>query len=292
MSTKTPKELLTAFLKNNKARREKLAIIFGYENAQAYVNFLKGIDDKMKSFVSPTPAKPMDIVIAFDTTGSMNAYIESVRKHVKELIGELFKNTPNLKMKIVAFGDYCDMEGKDNFGKAYQETKLTDNQNDLIDFVNKAKNTGGGDGDEFYELVIKKITEETPWRDGSKSVLLIGDCDPHKVGYSFGGMVQNAQIDWKEEARKASKLGIQFDTLRINERVDWYRQLSEITNGICSDFKSANKISEVVKAATYSRGGEATMSFFSSGLDAAVKSGDTEVINMYKGMSKNIITKK
>jgi hypothetical protein len=286
MSTKTPKELLKTFLQNNKVRREKLAKSIGYESAEAYINFLKGVDAKLEIFIAPTPARPMDIVIAFDTTGSMRSYIEGVRNHVRELVGELFKNTPNLKMKIVAFGDYCDMESKDVFGKAYQETQLTDNQNDLIDFVNKAKNTGGGDSDEFYELVIKKITNETPWRDGSKSVLLIGDANPHQVGY--GGH----KISWKEEAIAASKLGIQFDTLRIHQHVSWYKELSEITNGICSDFKNAEKISEVIKGATYSRGGEKTKVMFMRSMDAAVESGDKEVIAMYKGMSKNIITKK
>jgi len=45
----------------------------------------------------------------------------------------------------------------------------------------KAQNTSGGDGDEFYELVIKKIVEEMDWREGStKAVLLIADANPHE----------------------------------------------------------------------------------------------------------------
>lgn len=44
---------------------------------------------------------------------------------------------------------------------------------------NSVENTYGGDSDEFYELVIKKIVEETNWREGSiKAVLLIADASP------------------------------------------------------------------------------------------------------------------
>lgn len=68
------------------------------------------------------------MVIAFDTTGSMRAYINAVKLYVKELIPKLLKQNPNLKIGVVAFGDYFDMPGKDVFGKAYQVCELTNNE--------------------------------------------------------------------------------------------------------------------------------------------------------------------
>ncbi len=47
------------------------------------------------------------------------------------------------------------------FGDAYQCIMPTDNANGLIKFVKESKDTSGGDWEEFYELVIKKIVEET-----------------------------------------------------------------------------------------------------------------------------------
>ena len=44
----------------------------------------------------------LDMVIAFDTTGSMSCYIESVKKHVVELIPKLFESNPNLRLGVVA----------------------------------------------------------------------------------------------------------------------------------------------------------------------------------------------
>ena len=173
---------------------------------------------ELPKVVEPSTTDGMlDMVIAFDTTGSMSAYINAVKTHVKELVPKLFSSNPDLRISIVAFGDYCDMRSKDNFGKAYQVLDLTNDENKIIKFINEAQDTSGGDGDEFYELVIKKITEETAWREGStKAVLLIADAAPHKVGYSYKGIISNAQIDWREEAKKASELGIKFDTMTID----------------------------------------------------------------------------
>ena len=140
---------------------------------------------KKKDTKSPLNDGMLDMVIAFDTTGSMCAYIEAVKLNIKKLIPKLFEQNSNLRIGLVAFGDYCDMPSKDKFGKAYQVWPLTDDENGLIRFITQAQNTSGGDGDEFYELVIKKIVEETNWREGfTKAVLLIADARPHPVGYS------------------------------------------------------------------------------------------------------------
>lgn len=143
----------------------------------------------------------LDMVIAFDTTGSMCAYIEAVKLNIKKLIPKLFEQNSNLRIGLVAFGDYCDMPRKDEFGKAYQVCELTNDETRLIEFVTKAKKTSGGDVEEFYELVIKKIVEETNWREGSiKAVLLIADSEPHRVGYHYGNKFESERESQRAEA--------------------------------------------------------------------------------------------
>ena len=231
-----------------------------------------------------------DMVIAFDTTGSMASYIKSVKAHVTKLIPQLFKDNPNLKISIVAFGDYCDMRNKDNFGKAYQVCELTDNENKLIQFVKNAKNTSGGDGDEFYELVIKKITEETAWREGSnRTVLLIADASPHRVGYSYRNYVQNNQIDWKVEAARAAKIGIKFDTLRISSYVKWYQTLSKMTGGVCLEFSNSNKTSKLIRATSLARGGAATRDTFIATMTSDAVLSDKEISEVYTAYSKEVL---
>lgn len=231
----------------------------------------------------------LDMVIAFDTTGSMNAYIEAVKLQVKELIPKLFKQNPDLRIGIVAFGDYCDMPSKDRFGEAYQVCELTDNENRLIEFITKAQSTSRGDSDEFYELVIKKIVEETNWREGStKAVLLIADAEPHRVGYSYNDRVVNNQIDWREEAKKAAEKGIKFDTLTIN-KTGWYKELSSTTNGVSAPFSTSSKTSQLVEAAALARGGEKTRGLYETTMDSFEASGDTEMTAVYAAYSKEVI---
>lgn len=246
---------------------------------------------ELPKVVEPSTTDGMlDMVIAFDTTGSMSAYIYAVKTHVKELVPKLFSSNPDLRIGIVAFGDYCDMKSKDNFGKAYQVCELTDNENRLIEFITKAQNTSGGDGDEFYELVIKKIVEETNWREGStKAVLLIADAEPHRVGYSYSDRVVNNQIDWREEAKKAAEKGIKFDTLTIN-KTGWYKELSKITNGVSAPFSTSSKTSQLVEAAALARGGEKTRGLYKATMDSFEASGDAEMTAVYAAYSKEVIS--
>ena len=248
------------------------------------------IKPKAKESTTTSSDGMLDMVIAFDTTGSMYSYIEAVKKHVKELIPKLFKQNPDLRIGIVAFGDYCDMPSKDRFGYAYQVCELTDNENKLIEFITKAQNTRGGDSDEFYELVIKKIVEETNWREGStKAVLLIADAEPHKVGYSYGDRVVNNQIDWREEAKKAAEKGIKFDTLTI-DKIGWYKELSSTTNGVSAPFSTSSKTSQLVEAAALARGGEKTRGLYKVTMDSVVASGDAEMTAVYTAYKKEVIS--
>lgn len=207
------------------------------------------LDDK----VTPKGKGKLDMVIAFDTTGSMSAYIEDVRHQVAEMIPRIFKDNEDLHLGIVAFGDYCDMRNRETFGDAYQCIPLTDNENDIIKFVKESKDTSGGDGDEFYELVLKKIIDESPWReDSSKAILLIADADPHEIGYTYSDYVVGNQIDWRIEAKKAADMKIKIDTVSICGR-PWYKELSSMTNGISVPFKSSGKTGTMIETATTAR---------------------------------------
>lgn len=295
MSVNIYENLLKDLKKSNKERKLKLAIKNGFSTVEEYQKYLEnsiknmGTGGTIKKEETTEPVTKeetvgLDYVIAFDSTGSMSSYISSVKKKVIETVENLFKNSPDLQISIVVFGDYCDMESKDKFGKAYQCLPLTSNQNEIINFINNSKNTSGGDSDEFYELVIKKVVEETAWRENAKKAFfLIGDANPHQIGYNYKFMVKNNQIDWKQEAEKASKLGIQIDTLRIQDYSEWYKELSDITGGVCMDFENADKISNVVEGLAYAR---TNRKAYATAYSMSVSSGDEELIGAFKQMGK------
>lgn len=232
--------------------------------------------------VAPKEAGILDMVIAFDTTGSMAAYIDAVRMEVAELIPRLFKDNENLRLGIVAFGDYCDMANAHEFGNAYQCLMPTNNENDIIKFVKETKDTSGGDGDEFYELVIKKIVEETPWRENStRAILLISDAEPHPLGYTYKDYVVGNQIDWRKEAGKAADMKIKIDTVTITD-VPWYKELSQMTNGISVPFTSGHKTARLVEAATMSRGSLKARKMFDTMASAFTDEETCAIFESYK----------
>ena len=233
--------------------------------------------------VAPKEVGKLDMVIAFDTTGSMAAYIGAVRQEVSDLVPRLFRDNPDLRLGIVAFGDYCDMPNAQEFGKAYQCVQPTDNENELIRFIKHSQDTSGGDGDEFYELVIKKIVEETPWREGStRSILLIADAYPHEVGYTYEGIIHDNRIDWREEARKAAAQKIRIDTVTITD-AGWYRELSAMTNGISVPFHTGYKTGRLVEAAVYAKGSMKSREMFDL-MEAECE--DEEMKHVYKKLRK------
>lgn len=240
--------------------------------------------EKKRPFEKVTPHKigVLDMVIAFDTTGSMFAYIDAVRHEVAELIPRLFKDNEDLRLGIVAFGDYCDMKNAQEFGNAYQCLMPTNNENDIIKFVRETKDTSGGDGDEFYELVIKKIVEETPWRENStRAILLISDAEPHPLGYTYQDYVVGNQIDWRKEANKAADLKIKIDTVTITNS-SWYKELSSMTNGISVPFASGHKTARLVEAATMSRGSAKARKMFDEMLCSCSDEETSAVFASYK----------
>lgn len=238
--------------------------------------------------VAPKSIGKLDMVIAFDTTGSMASYIGAVRHEVSELIPRLFKDNDDLRLGIVAFGDYCDMENAQTFGNAYQCMPITNIENDLIKFVKESKDTSGGDGDEFYELVIKKIVEETPWREGStRSILLIADADPHELGYTYSNYVVGNQIDWRLEAKKAANQKIKIDTVTITD-APWYKELSKMTNGVSVPFKSGHKTATLVEAAVCARGTLKSRMHFDTMMAECDDAEMTGVFASYKSERDNI----
>ena len=240
-------------------------------------------DEKSLNKVAPKDIGVLDMVIAFDTTGSMAAYIGAVRKEVSELVPRLFKDNENLRLGIVAFGDYCDMKSALEFGDAYQCLMPTANENDIIKFVRETKDTSGGDGDEFYELVIKKIVEETPWRENAtKAILLISDANPHPLGYTYEDYVVGNQIDWRKEAEKAAHKKIKIDTVTITDE-PWYKELSKMTNGISVPFESGYKTARLVEAATMSRGSMASRMKFDMMAESCA---DEEMSAVYRSYRK------
>lgn len=150
--------------------------------------------DTDPSHAGPAPCymgpPPIEIAISFDTTGSMSQCIEQVQAQVGHMIERLFMDIPNLKIAVIAHGDYCDAE---HF-YVTQKVDFTNELPTLAKFVKEVTGTGGGDWEECYELVLNMARTELSWSPGTqRSMIMIGDAIPHPAGPT------SRNLDWRQE---------------------------------------------------------------------------------------------
>ena len=169
--------------------------------------------------------KKTDIVISFDTTGSMYPCLAEVRRHTTAMTERLFREIPDLRVAIIAHGDYCDGP------KVITQLDFTDSQDEIKNFIQNSPSTSGGDYPECYELVLRNV-KSLSWRFDAtmKSLILIGDAPPHEKNEN------PHKIDWREEAESLKNRNIQvFSVQCLNhgngEAFNFYADVAEITNG-------------------------------------------------------------
>ena len=202
----------------------------------------------------------IDLLVSFDTTGSMYPVLAQVRREVEQFVKTMFNDFTDLRLGVIAHGDYCD---KDN-PYTIRVMDFTRDEKRLCDFVRETKPTYGGDADECYELVLHTAHNDLQWRDDAEHVLLmIGDASPHSPSYPQNKL----NLDWKEEADKLRKLGIKVFSVhalagyRSSSR-GFYKTVAETTGGIYLTLDMFNEIVDLIKATCYQQGGEEKLNEF------------------------------
>ncbi|KAI9202887.1 uncharacterized protein BJ171DRAFT_512495 [Polychytrium aggregatum] len=170
-----------------------------------------------------------DIAFSFDTTGSMYGCIAKVRETIKDTANRLIAAVPNIRIAVIAHGDYCDERS------SYVTSILdfTDDRDAIVKFVEDVKPTGGGDFEECYELVLREARTKLSWRapgESARSLVMIGDAIPHPLGR---GNPHN--IDWKVEAKECAKEGIRCYAVQCQNNAastKFFKGLAFLTKGV------------------------------------------------------------
>lgn len=198
--------------------------------------------------------EPLDIVMSFDTTGSMYSVLATVRRDMQRVAKELFKRFDgNLRIAVIAHGDYCD-EGRTYVVRALD---FTDDVDDICDFIKKTEATSGGDADECYELVLNTVRTKLNWSGGSQKIfMMIGDSNPHGVSYAMN----KDRIDWKNEAKLLKDMNIRVYAVHALSKVrsysrDFYQKVANITDGCYLTLDNFSEVLELVNATCYQQQG-------------------------------------
>lgn len=192
--------------------------------------------------VATVSSNHTDIVISFDTTGSMYPCLAEVRRNITDMTKRLFCEIPSLRVAIISHGDYCDGD------KVISQLDFTDDQTQIKNFIDNAPSTSGGDYPECYELVLRN-TKDLSWRMDAtmKSLILIGDAPPHRPKEN------PEKIDWKLEAESLRNRNIQVFSVQClnhgnSEAFNFYSEVAEITNGYHVFLDQFSYIKDMIQA--------------------------------------------
>lgn len=174
----------------------------------------------------------LDVVVSFDTTGSMYPALAEVRRKVEDFIGTLFSTIPNLRIGLMAHGDYNDLY-------EVKTIPLTTDKHSLIQFVRHVEPTNGfGNGGELYEKLLHDA-QFMGWESDKRVMVMLGDEPAHYKGKSvYGGVFHSSRIhtviyDWKEETQKLNILGVTVYPIRClnrNDSIAFHNQLAQLNN--------------------------------------------------------------
>ncbi|XP_048736687.2 uncharacterized protein LOC125651889 [Ostrea edulis] len=236
-------------------------------------------DAVLSSFA--TGGRNVEVVFSFDTTGSMASYIGRVRENLEGTCRRLLQDIPNIRIGLIAHGDYCDQTGS----YVIRQIDLTSDVNQLVDFANNTPGTGGGDTPECYEWVLHKAKFLDWSEDSAKALVVIGDAPPHPPSYT------DQQINWWNETELLKGMGVKIYGVLCNRSEGtskyFYEEIANQTGGCFLHLNHFNLITEMFLAVCYSESSEGQLEAFTEELEKEGKlTEDTKVLMKEIGEKK------
>jgi hypothetical protein len=211
---------------------------------------------------------PIDVLISFDTTGSMYPCLTQVRRNAGNLVKRLFKDIPGIRIGVIAHGDYCDAPPRGPY--VTKMLDICDNKDKIVDFIKHVEPTYGGDAPECYELVLHEA-RSAAWSSGKNKVLvMIGDATPH--GPREG---QNTKsLDWRNELELLLESGISVYAVQALGRsyaTPFWQEVAVKTGGFHLELNQFGHVRDMIKAVCYKQQGNEQLQQFEKELVDAGK---------------------
>ncbi|TAL67278.1 MAG: VWA domain-containing protein [Bacteroidetes bacterium] len=120
---------------------------------------------------------PVDFVFAIDKTGSMQKYIDAVRRNLTNFTNSLLKRGIDYRIGLIYFSDYVE--------RTYD---LTDNVGAFLGWLDEVKAYGGGDEKENALEAMSEATKMKFRPSANKVLVLITDAPYHQKGEKGDGI--------------------------------------------------------------------------------------------------------
>lgn len=211
-------------------------------------------------------AEAIDVVISFDTTGSMYPCLTQLRRNADQAVRRLFEAIPALHVGVLAHGDYCDQRST----YLLKKVDLTGDEGKVLDFIKNVGASGGGDAPEAYEYALHEA-RGLAWRSGrSKVLVMIGDDVPHEPSYP-----ENKQkLDWRNELELLTAMGVKVYGVHAmpgcrQHSKAFYTSVAKRTGGFYLTLDQFAYITDMILAIAYKQHGDEHLTAFEAEVDKA-----------------------
>lgn len=160
----------------------------------------------------------LDIVITFDSTGSMGGEISEVKDQVKRIGGTLLKMVPKARISICTYRDRGDEY-------VVQGLPLTSDIAEIDRYLSVVSAGGGGDTPEAVQEGMRWAIEKNQFRPNARKMLLLfGDAPPHPQDH---GTCLSLASDFQREMNGI----VSTVTCRRGTRLDEFAEIAEMGGG-------------------------------------------------------------
>jgi len=177
--------------------------------------------------------------------------LTQVRRVVEQTVNKLFKDIPNIRIGIIAHGDYCDK----NNPYIMKMLDLTQDKTNICRFVQGVEPTYGGDPDECYELVLHEA-RRMKWSAGKTKILvMIGDANPHAPSYRMN----EKNLDWRNELDLLTEAGIKVygvQALNYPGSRKFYEEMATRTGGFHLNLDQFSEVVDLIMGISYKQVGD------------------------------------
>ena len=136
-------------------------------------NLLAGGSENFGKLISRLKRDGLDIVITFDSTGSMQREIDQVKGKIERIGGVLMEMIPKTRIGVVTYRDNGDEY-------VVKGIPLTDSIAKVKLFLEQTRAGGGGSEPEAVHEGLKWATTKNRFRKRARKVILLfGDAPPH-----------------------------------------------------------------------------------------------------------------
>ena len=116
-----------------------------------------------KKLPETTYVPGIDVVILFDTTGSMTPYIQAMIRNLQQLITNLNGLTPSLRLGLATFQDFADRGGSPGDLPFNPLVSLTSDVKSVQDKLGTLRAWGGGDTPESLATALRATVDGQPF---------------------------------------------------------------------------------------------------------------------------------